>query len=95
MAPTLEDVAGLKDLVKQLQERIHKIEQSITGDGKDSKSSPGELRMILMGPPGAGSSTLLVFVSLIYFFLDRPPRSNFYYEIWPLISACKHGTILG
>lgn len=49
MAPTLQDVAGLKDLVNQLQARIEKIERSFEG------ASPAEqLRMILMGPPGAG-----------------------------------------
>ena len=52
MAPTLQDVAGLKDLVNQLQDRIEKIERSMGG------ASPAEqLRMILMGPPGAGEYT--------------------------------------
>lgn len=59
MAPTLEDVLGLKDLVSKLQERIRKIEQSLTGDVSEPKSGPGELRMILMGPPGAGLFTFL------------------------------------
>lgn len=55
MSPTLQDVAGLKDLVNQLQDRIAKIERSITaGEGK--KSVDG-IRMILMGPPGAGKGT--------------------------------------
>lgn len=53
MAPTLEDVTGLKELVKQLQDRIHKIEQSIVGNG-DVQTPSEQLRMILMGPPGAG-----------------------------------------
>jgi len=54
MAPTLNDVSGLRDLVSQLQDRIDKIEQSIrAGDG----SSAAELRMVLMGPPGAGKGT--------------------------------------
>lgn len=56
MAPTLEDVTGLKELVKQLQDRIHKIEQSIVGNG-DVQTPSEQLRMILMGPPGAGKGT--------------------------------------
>lgn len=70
MAPTLDDVASLKDLVSKLQERIYKIEQSITGDGGDSKGGPRELRMILMGPPGAGSSSS--FFPLLFFYFFSP-----------------------
>lgn len=68
MAPTLEDITHLKGIVAALQERIRKIEQSITGDGGgESKCEPGELRMILMGPPGAGWFTF--FLLFLYFFL--------------------------
>jgi hypothetical protein len=52
MAPTLQDVAGLKDLVQQLQDRITKIERSMKGE--DVSMTPERIRMILMGPPGAG-----------------------------------------
>ncbi|CAZ84894.1 unnamed protein product [Tuber melanosporum] len=58
MAPSLEDVASLKDLVKKLQERIEKLELSITGDPGSGADAPVDsLRMILMGPPGAGKGT--------------------------------------
>ncbi|KAL7274344.1 adenylate kinase [Rhizina undulata] len=55
MAPTLEDVAGLKDLVNKLQERINKIERSMGGQAPSATLQ--QLRMILIGPPGAGKGT--------------------------------------
>lgn len=70
MAPTLEDILSLKELVSKLQERIQKIEQRTSGDAGESKSGPGELRMILMGPPGAG---------LFPFFFFPPFPSSFSY----------------
>lgn len=58
MAPSLEDVASLKDLVQKLQERIEKLELSMTGDPGSGADAPVDsLRMILMGPPGAGKGT--------------------------------------
>jgi len=55
MAPSLEDVASLKDLVQKLQERIEKLELSMAGDPGSGADVPVDsLRMILMGPPGAG-----------------------------------------
>ncbi|TGZ77724.1 hypothetical protein EX30DRAFT_294744, partial [Ascodesmis nigricans] len=53
MAPTLQDVAGLKDLVQQLQERIENIEKTI----RAGESTDRDLRMLLIGPPGAGKGT--------------------------------------
>jgi len=52
MAPSLQDVAGLKDLVNQLQDRINKIERSMKGGSEETSAE--RIRMILMGPPGAG-----------------------------------------
>lgn len=66
MAPSLADVAGLKDLVNQLQDKINNIERSIKGGAGDT--SADRIRMILMGPPGAGEF-LLLFISL----LNKPP----------------------
>jgi len=57
MAPTLEDVAGLKDLVNRLQERIENLERSVKSDSSSSNTTADQLRMILMGPPGAGKGT--------------------------------------
>lgn len=86
MAPTLEDITGLKDLVNRLQERIRKIEQSITGDGGESKSGSGELRMILMGPPGAGSFTFFHFFPLpLSAVVPLAYLPTAICEIWPLI----------
>jgi len=52
MAPTLDDVASIKDLINQLQVRVEQMERSIRNGGQ---AAPAEqLRMILMGPPGAG-----------------------------------------
>jgi len=54
MAPTLQDIASLKDLANQLQDRITKIERSMKGEGATTAET---VRMILMGPPGAGKGT--------------------------------------
>ncbi|CCX06477.1 adenylate kinase [Pyronema domesticum] len=55
MAPTVADITGLKDLVNQLQDRITKIEKSMKGE--DATWDADRIRMILMGPPGAGKGT--------------------------------------
>jgi len=54
MAPTLQDITSLKDLANQLQDRITKIERSMKGEGATTAET---VRMILMGPPGAGMLT--------------------------------------
>lgn len=54
MAPTLQDITSLKDLANQLQDRINKIERSMKGEGAATAET---VRMILMGPPGAGKGT--------------------------------------
>jgi len=55
MAPTLDDIASIKDLVNQLQARVEQMERDIrTG----TEGTPAQqLRMILIGPPGAGKGT--------------------------------------
>jgi len=55
MAPSLQDIAGLKDLVSQLQDRIEKIERSMKGG--EAGTTADRIRMVLMGPPGAGKGT--------------------------------------
>jgi hypothetical protein len=66
MAPSLKDICDLKDLVNQLQDRINKIERSMKG-GEEATTSD-RVRMILMGPPGAGTVFLLFTFSLFYVF---------------------------
>lgn len=53
MAPINED---LHELVNKLEARVHQLEQKLeeAKTGSSSKSSDGSVRMILMGPPGAG-----------------------------------------
>lgn len=61
MAPiTDQAVADLKQLVQKLEGRISELESRLDG-GKGGASDKGEgsMRMILMGPPGAGKLILL------------------------------------
>ncbi|KAI9742428.1 MAG: adenylate kinase [Claussenomyces sp. TS43310] len=55
MAPTSED---LHELVNKLEARVKQLEERLTqsGSGTPAKASD-EVRMILMGPPGAGKGT--------------------------------------
>lgn len=48
--PSLEDIGDLKALVKKLHDRVEELERGLMGESKEAK----ELRMILIGPPGAG-----------------------------------------
>jgi len=57
MAPTGEgEVEYLKRLVTQLNEKIHELEGKASAAVK-SKTPAEQLRMILVGPPGAGKGT--------------------------------------
>lgn len=56
----MSDVNELKNLVNKLQSRIETLEQSagITKDAKATTAAlPPSLRMVLIGPPGAGKGT--------------------------------------
>lgn len=58
MGPIKADtVSDLKDLVSQLETRVRQLESRF-GDGevKPQTDKPPSMRMILMGPPGAGKS---------------------------------------
>ncbi|KAI9819804.1 MAG: adenylate kinase [Thelocarpon impressellum] len=59
MAPIKDEtVDDLKELVHQLESRVHQLEARLQGDGAPPKpQASSELRMILMGPPGAGKGT--------------------------------------
>jgi len=59
MAPiTQETVDGLKDIISKLESRVAQLEDRLThgGNGSKPKSVSEQMRLILMGPPGAGSS---------------------------------------
>lgn len=54
MAPiTDEIVSGLKDTIGKLEARVVDLESRLTGNSKP-KSVAEQMRIILMGPPGAG-----------------------------------------
>ena len=55
-------ISYLKSLVAQLNEKIEKLEKSNTGSQKPFDAAR-ELRMILVGPPGAGASFSSLCVS--------------------------------
>lgn len=55
MAPITEQaVDDLKSLIKQLEARVVELESRLSGGSGNSAPSEG-IRMILMGPPGAGA----------------------------------------
>jgi len=54
MAPVTDEVDSLKDLVHRLEVRVQQLEHKLEhGGGASAKG----LRMVLMGPPGAGKGT--------------------------------------
>lgn len=58
MAPiTQETVDGLKDIIHKLESRVADLEGRLVHGGNDSKtpSISEQVRIILMGPPGAGA----------------------------------------
>lgn len=55
MAPiTEENVQEVKDLVHKLEARVRELEQKLSPKPSAPKSPSDAMRMILMGPPGAG-----------------------------------------
>ena len=59
MAPAKDEVDSLRDLVKKLEARVGELESKLGGNAPPTRlKSPTEsIRMILMGPPGAGMNT--------------------------------------
>lgn len=55
MAPITEDaVSGLKDTIGKLEARVIELENRLVHGGSKPKSVTEQMRIILMGPPGAG-----------------------------------------
>ena len=61
MAPIVDEtVDALKELVHKLESRVQQLEARLEGrDGAPAQPSNSSVRMILMGPPGAGTCTIL------------------------------------
>ena len=58
MAPITDSVVDeLKSTVHKLEQRIAELEGRLSGHGGCSSSAQESVRMILMGPPGAGKGT--------------------------------------
>lgn len=55
MAPINATADDLKELVRKLEARVHALEAKISGE--DQKPPVDGMRMILIGPPGAGKGT--------------------------------------
>lgn len=54
MAPITEEaVSGLKNTISQLEAKVSELEGRLANGGKP-KSVAEQMRIILMGPPGAG-----------------------------------------
>ncbi|KAF7119180.1 hypothetical protein CNMCM5793_008924 [Aspergillus hiratsukae] len=57
MAPITEEVVhGLKDMIEKLETRVQELEGRLAGNSKP-KSVAEQMRIVLMGPPGAGKGT--------------------------------------
>ncbi|KAL5689245.1 hypothetical protein EMGR_008899 [Emarellia grisea] len=57
MAPITEEVVhGLKDMIEKLENRVQELEARLGGESKP-KSIAEQMRIVLMGPPGAGKGT--------------------------------------
>jgi hypothetical protein len=55
MAPMTDTVVDdLKNTVHKLEQRIAELESRLSGHGGSSAAAQESVRMILMGPPGAG-----------------------------------------
>jgi len=73
MAPITDTVVDeLKSLVNKLETRVAELEAKLHGNQSSSPSTTEQMRMILMGPPGAGMAYLAIEASpqLQYRFIN-------------------------
>ena len=63
MAPiTDETVQALRDTIHKLESRVQQLESRLGGDGASSEKDggvPQSIRLVIMGPPGAGKKQVL------------------------------------
>ena len=60
MAPIVEStVDSLKDTIHKLEKRVWELENKLEGRAPNSTNVSDQMRMILIGPPGAGPSSAL------------------------------------
>ena len=65
MAPITDStVSDLKDLVHKLEARVHQLEYRLGEGGNKPKTVSESMRMILIGPPGAGESDVAAEIGL-------------------------------
>lgn len=82
MAPIKDEtVDGLRDLVSKLELRVEqleaKLEQTTGGPAsRKPRSASNGIRMILMGPPGAGMDPRMYLVSFVSTDLDSRQRNT-------------------
>lgn len=61
MAPVDDSLSSIKDYIKKLESRVDDLESKLSkagGDVTPRSSASSSVRMILIGPPGAGASQL-------------------------------------
>jgi hypothetical protein len=77
MAPITDSaVSDLKNLVHKLEVRIAELETKLDGGKSSSGSDAGSMRMILMGPPGAGTSMAVLCVFRTWWVLISTIRKG-------------------
>lgn len=73
-----ETVDSLRDLVHKLESRVQQLESRVDGSGggsgQQTKRDGSSMRMVLMGPPGAGTGNH--FRLLFYLPLTRSYRQR-------------------
>jgi adenylate kinase len=71
MAPT-DELSYLKSLVQQLNQKIDDLEKKAKSAVAKATQPPRELRMILVGPPGAGMLFFSIFIALSVYKNNTP-----------------------